>query len=854
VVVKGLECLFNQASVVNLTSQTCIGDPEADDGDSDADGIGIAFERPLMYEGSIAVLALVNSASLATAQTYTALAGVVAGQTLYDIAVDAKDYLAWAQTDLTNTAPPPVTYMYCGQPVLWGQAEGFTSDGATWQFRGYAYIYPYLCSVEPGGWTVNYGDGAPEDPVIGECPWWGDDYYSAFGYGGAAATSAAAPSGLRRSPPTARDSVVFNRAATAAGPVALGSGPEQVAKEIENQRLRSLRYQQKAGNLAQSSGLHVLAAGIPGEPLSHTYSAPGIYTVTVNFDLPELWTGFFCSMEVTVPEPPENACQGNGWRYYENYWDIDNSVSQWPALALLEAERRWEIGINPKVKSEFAKWLAVSQEESGTFIYAGVPWSMDWPWPNFAKAGAGLIMLDWVGQDSSSEAAQKALAYLGNTYNEVGGDYGNKGNLYAMYAFYKGMKLYELTTLEVPPGSGTQLLWEPDYQEYLVGSQQPDNQWYPTAWMSPTFTTYVALAILAPEVAGLPPVAEADGPYGPVNPGQAVTFNGSQSRHLDPNHQIVKYQWDYNAADGLWWNTTKPAPAPDEGALNAVNPTLAAGYPDTGEEEQYTVTLRVIDDSDPPLTDTDTSTVTVETGNVPPVAVTNGPWASVPNSPVTFDGRGSYDPNACTDPGRPECLGDEITRYEWDLDGDGQFDEANGDDGTAVTENRSIVTKTYTALATGLAALRVTDQYGQTNTSSAQFVVISIVFARNYEDCWMIRNPYNVQRLDPRFRIVRTGKRVTFRNEPSSAAAAENVGVTLTSVPTNLTIISGVSSLGDMGIGESKQTACDPVAKTADIVTETNPAIGPTGDWSWKATFRYNNQDYTILNIPPMGP
>lgn len=86
--------------------------------------------------------------------------------------------------------------------------------------------------------------------------------------------------------------------------------------------------------------------------------------------------------------------------------------------------------------------------------------------------------------------------------------------------------------------------------------------------------------------------------------------------------------------------------------------------------------------------------------NHPPVADADGPYTGQVGQPITLDGSASYDP----DPG------DSIISYEWDLDGDGQYDDASG----------ATVQHTWNAPFSGSIGLKVTDQAGETGTDTAQ--------------------------------------------------------------------------------------------------------------------------------------
>jgi hypothetical protein len=519
-----------------------------------------------------------------------------------------------------------------------------------------------------------------------------------------------------------------------------------------------------------------------------------------------------------------------GWRYGPNYGSSDGSVTQWPVLALSEAKNRWNIHVNPLVIDELNIWLDYIQAADGSFGYES-PGS----WNNFPKTAAGLIQFKYAGRNHSDAPVLNAESYVDAHWTDVDVTAGNW--MYSMYAFYKAMKIWGITNFY---GRA----WEEMYDQSLVVFQAADNTWGDNdGWEDRNFATYSALAILAPEVASLPPVANAGGPYPSINPGQVLALDGSHSYHQDPAKSIVTWQWDFDASNGLWWDV-KAAPDAGEGATGLA-PSVS--YPDLGHDQNYTVTLRVIDNTAPEaLTDTDTAAISVTTGNVAPVPVTNGPWSGLPGVPILFDGSASYDPNACTTAGDPACLGDSIVSYEWDLDGDGLYNEANGDDGAPVVAgNYSQVTKSFSTPVSLSARLRVTDEFGLTATSSDSLNVVSIaiVFGQQYNICYRVA----INRYEDRL-----GIQVKFKNEGN--APAENLVMELKNTPSNMTILKSTSDLGDLGAGAEAFTACDPTAKVADIELRTNRLIKPTGGWIWRATFQFNGQSYTVDGIPPLAP
>jgi subtilisin len=129
----------------------------------------------------------------------------------------------------------------------------------------------------------------------------------------------------------------------------------------------------------------------------------------------------------------------------------------------------------------------------------------------------------------------------------------------------------------------------------------------------------------------------------------------------------------------------------------------------TGLEEDTTYEFRAF----ATVTD-DPSDVSTEAGavrtfstvdNLNPIAdITHSPLEPNPGQTVVFDGSGS-------DPG--DMSGDSISKYEWDLDDDGSFDDATG-----VTASRS-----YPTGGNKTVSLRVTDDFDQTATATETFYV-----------------------------------------------------------------------------------------------------------------------------------
>ena len=168
-------------------------------------------------------------------------------------------------------------------------------------------------------------------------------------------------------------------------------------------------------------------------------------------------------------------------------------------------------------------------------------------------------------------------------------------------------------------------------------------------------------AIITIAVPPHPPISVPGGPY-TATEGMGTSLDGSGSFDIDPSDSIARYGWEL---DGAYPYDFDDATGP--------NPVYA--WTSTGT---YNVGLKVWDnavmndlngngevDENERLTDIQWTTITVVV-NEAPVADANGPYTIDEGSPLTLDGTGSSDPN-----------GDPLI-YAWDLDNDGEYDDATG--------------------------------------------------------------------------------------------------------------------------------------------------------------------------------
>jgi hypothetical protein len=205
------------------------------------------------------------------------------------------------------------------------------------------------------------------------------------------------------------------------------------------------------------------------------------------------------------------------------------------------------------------------------------------------------------------------------------------------------------------------------------------------------------------------------------------------------------------------------------------------------------------------------------TSLVPPIANPGGAYFSGVNAAITLSGCSSHDPNP----------GGSITKYEWDLDGDGTYETNAGSNCT--------LSHTWSTPYTGQIGLRVTNNFGMTSTASA-YTKITVADLR----------PVSYPLVSYK-RITRTVWEYTYqfviKNQGNSGTT--NVSAQLQNWPAQVKVIDGDVSFPDVAAGQ-QVTGSD----TFTIQIDRSVAV-QNSDLGWKLTFKdAGGTKWTLVNFP----
>jgi hypothetical protein len=453
------------------------------------------------------------------------------------------------------------------------------------------------------------------------------------------------------------------------------------------------------GNVVYESGIALMALASSRCP--DCIAATGIAEVAGRsyLDITQDMIDWFSYCQT---DPIRGVYEG-GWRYGCNSGDSDNSVSQWPVIGMESAEVNfgsYGLIVPQFVKNELDHWIDFIQNDvDGDWADGGSGYTDPWGWVNIAKTGGLLAEMKFFGDTTATQRVQDAVEFIDNNWDSDSEHFPN--SYYAFYSVMKGFRLLGIETIS-PLNDPSGFDWYGDtywgYAKHIVNDQDANGAWNGGLYANHPLMSAWAILTLKKTVVQPGPVADA-GPDVPSHPPIIeITFDGTGSYHRDPSRSIVQYVWDFG--DGS---------PPVEGAI--VTHAFPAVYNPDGTIDwgattrDYVVTLTVIDDSDPTLSDSDTATVHITAPPWPPVADADGPYTVFPCWTIRLDGSSSYDPNGELYPDPTHPWYGYIVNWEWDLDNDGEYDDASGE----------IVTWSVCDLGIHVVGLKVTNSFGESD-------------------------------------------------------------------------------------------------------------------------------------------
>ena len=429
---------------------------------------------------------------------------------------------------------------------------------------------------------------------------------------------------------------------------------------------------------------------------------------------------------------------GGGWRYNCNEFP-DNSVGQWAAIGLIAAERSWGIVIPQIVKDWNRVWLAYTQDPAvptvagygGAFGYTAAGY---YPWGPYATTPSGMVQMAMDGVGRGTVTAPLALnwdnaeSFMRNNFGNCCGPYTDiRDYYYGLFSFVKSLLLHDsngdgiaepIHLLQSSTPGVNPIDWyaaeisagDPadGVARTLVNDQSAAGYWYGHAVEGNQYLFETAWAIIMLNrtvfTAGAP-VAVASAAPNPALAGQTIALNGGSSFHQDASKSIVNWEWDFD----------------NNGTYDATGAQVTTSFAALGI---YPVKLRVTDNGAPPASAVTTLNVLVTIPPVAPTANAGGPYSFCPNRTWFLDGSKSVNPDTGnSEPGHPP---DFLKLLEWDLDGNGAFNDASG--------AQPNVTAFFTAAGPGsyLVQLKATDNTALSFPSSGLGDLFSIASAQVY--------------------------------------------------------------------------------------------------------------------------
>ncbi len=167
-----------------------------------------------------------------------------------------------------------------------------------------------------------------------------------------------------------------------------------------------------------------------------------------------------------------------GWRYYASNEPSDNSNTGFAVLGLRYAEAPifgFDCVIPETLKAALStNWINAIQVSGGAND-GGSDYMAGSGWVNLLKTGNLLFEMSFVGDDTSIQRVQRAIAYIERNWNDSNEDPGwMPHNYLAMQCLMEGFGSLDTTTITV---NGTNVDWFGQFTDAIVTNQQSNGSW-----------------------------------------------------------------------------------------------------------------------------------------------------------------------------------------------------------------------------------------------------------------------------------------------------------------------------------------------------------------------------------------
>ncbi len=374
-----------------------------------------------------------------------------------------------------------------------------------------------------------------------------------------------------------------------------------------------------------------------------------------------------------------------GWHYgcdNGNWTTTDASTNGWAPESLRLLERKMGLETYQDAKNQQRVWLGNHCPNGDCSYHHG----------GYKLSGNALVGYGWV-DDQVYSGAGNHLAHV-RALESIRPGQGFWG-LYYIYAMTKGLRSFVPEITYLPNGTD----WSAMNNQFLLPHQQANGSWnWVGHWdwagnINQDSRTALTVQIIQ---TWLETQAWARATPLAAGPGIDITFDHAWSHVLDPSVHIVRYRWnvidrpedDVNGDgrvdhDEIVW----------EHETDDLNDPLVFQYDDDldwGEVVTRNVVLEVTDSEGRTVTDDANVEIELSLRNHVPVIVGHpdggdAVYGGYLGTPILLDGRSTYDVDTehavfPGDANRPEGVPDRITSLHFDLNLDGDFDDA-GEDG-----------------------------------------------------------------------------------------------------------------------------------------------------------------------------